>query len=396
MAVGAHAPELNLQEPHQVIGGDLALVTKVAGVDVCQLLCQDEELLVGERLQVNDGSEHVRHVLAGKATLGQAAAQGLVAKDAATAVLYGLGRSSHDDAQVLRLSLERVVIHGEDLLVVVLARDGVGDFVQVDQLVDHDEHALVARTHQKARQQLDVVVPVIVSDDGAVAQLRLCLGLGAVLSAQPLDHVGKLLLVLLQVGHAVAPEHAGEVKAVDHLVQRSELLPQQGCLVPAGLHPLLDRGNPAVEDEAERAPLWAGLGRDVADELAIGGKPLALVALQAALRGEIRVCHHKALAHGVGANGLEQEALAGAIAAHEEAERRAAVLYEAKVREEGLDLPLSTDGDVGQADARHDAALERVDDDGGDALGNPGLLLCHLTALLPVCVKGNPSTAATQ
>ena len=93
---------------------------------------------------------------------------------------------------------------------------------------------------------------------------------------------------------------------------------------------------------------------------------------------------------------LEQEALAGAIAAHEEAEGRAAALYEAKVREEGLDLPLSADGDVGQADARHHAALERVDDDGGDALGNPGLLLCHLTALLPVCVKGNPSTAATQ
>ncbi|WP_417137674.1 BREX system ATP-binding domain-containing protein, partial [Paratractidigestivibacter faecalis] len=46
---------------------------------------------------------------------------------------------------------------------------------------------------------------------------------------------------LLQVGHAVAPEHAGEVKAVDHLVQRSELLPQQGSLVRTGLHLLLDR-----------------------------------------------------------------------------------------------------------------------------------------------------------
>lgn len=69
-------------------------------------------------------------------------------------------------------------------------------------------------------------------------------------------------------------------------------------------------------------------------------------------------------------DGLQQEALACAIATHEKAEARAALGDEPQIGKEGLNLNLATHGDVGQADARDDAALEGVEDHGGHALGD--------------------------
>ena len=70
---------------------------------------------------------------------------------------------------------------------------------------------------------------------------------------------------------------------------------------------------------------------------------------------------------------LEQEALAAAVASHQEPERRASVGDEVQVVQERLDLARAPDGDVGQPDARHHAALQRVDDDGRHAAGDLGL-----------------------
>ena len=133
---------------------------------------------------------------------------------------------------------------------------------------------------------------------------------------------------------------------------------------------LAHRGHPAIEDQCEGPAFRPRLGREVADELAIGGEALSLPALQATLRGEIGICYYEVLAHGVRADRLEQEALARSVASHEEAEGCAAVLDEVEVREQGANLGLAADGDVRQADSRYDAAFQRVEDDGGDALGN--------------------------
>ena len=128
--------------------------------------------------------------------------------------------------------------------------------------------------------------------------------------------------------------------------------------------------DPAVEDEAERAPFGPRLGRKVADELAVGGQTLALAALQPALGRQVRVGDHEVLAHGVRADGLEQEALAGAVAADQKAKRGPAVGDEVEVGQKSADLNLAAHGDIGQADARHDAALQGVQDDGGHAPGH--------------------------
>ena len=85
-----------------------------------------------------------------------------------------------------------------------------------------------------------------------------------------------------------------------------------------GGHLLLHVRDPAVEDERERPALGTRLGGEVGDELAVGGEALALGALQAPLGREVRVGHHEVAPHGVVADGLQQEALAAAVLAHDE------------------------------------------------------------------------------
>ena len=242
MRVGPYATKLDLEEVNQVVLGKRRRPAKVAGMDLHELFDQHQQLLIGERLQADDGREHVFEVLARKTALSETAAQGLVGKDAAASVFDRGWRAAHDHAHVLCLALQRVVVHGQDLLVVVLARDGVGNLVQVYELVDEHQHALVATADQKACDELDVVIPVVVADDGRGAQLGACLALGAVLAANPFGHAAHGLFVTLRDGHAVTAEHAGEVKAVDHFLKWSEL-GIDGRLVGVGA-----RGDPAIQN----------------------------------------------------------------------------------------------------------------------------------------------------
>lgn len=134
------------------------------------------------------------------------------------------------------------------------------------------------------------------------------LALGAVLAANPFGHAAHALFVTLRDSRAITAEHAGEVEAVDHLLERSEL-GIDGRLVGIGA-----RGDPTIQDKVECTALGARFGRYVADELAIGGQALALATLQPALRRKVGIGDDKALAHGVRANSLEQKALARAVA----------------------------------------------------------------------------------
>ena len=87
------------------------------------------------------------------------------------------------------------------------------------------------------------------------------------------------LFVALGYGRAIAAEHAGEVEAVDHFLERGQL-GIDDRLVDVGV-----RGDPAIKNKVERTALGARFSRYVADELTVGGKALSLAALQAALRG---------------------------------------------------------------------------------------------------------------
>ena len=83
-------------------------------------------------------------------------------------------------------------------------------------------------------------------------------------------------------------------------------------------------------------------------------------------------------------DGLEQKALAGAVATDQKAEACAAVGDETQIGEQGANLDLASHGDIGKADARDHAALERVENDGGDALGHAGCCGCGITHSLGI------------
>ena len=228
---------------------------------------------------------------------------------------------------------------------------------------------MVAGAAQEGGEQLEVVVPVVVPDGDVDAELLARLRLVAELAAEPLRDACLRVVVPLEVGAPVHGEQTCEVVAVHKLLQVAdggEDATLDGIREPRavradavferdlGLHV----GYPPVEYEVKGAALRLRLGGEVAYELAIRGKALAVAALQATLRREVRVAHDEALAHGVVADGLQQEALAGTVAAHDEAEARAAFGHKVKVMQQGRDLSLAPDRDVRKADAWDDAALE--------------------------------------
>ena len=130
----------------------------------------------------------------------------------------------------------------------------------------------------------------------------------------------------------------------------------------------LDVRDPAVEHEVQRSAIRPCLRREVADELSIGSKALTARSLEAALRGEVGVADDEVVAHCMVPDGLQEEALARAIAAHEEAEGGASLLHELQVMEQCGNLAFAADRDIGEADTRNDAAFEGIDDDSGNAL----------------------------
>lgn len=143
-------------------------------------------------------------------------------------------------------------------------------------------------------------------------------------------------------------------------------------LKPFGKHVLLHARNPAIEDERERTAFGARLGRHVADELLVGGKALAVAALEATFGGEVGIDDDEVAVHRVVADGLQQEALAASVLADDEAKGGPAIGDDVDIVQQGVYLGFASDGDVGQADTWHDATLEGVEHGRCDALGDLG------------------------
>ena len=126
---------------------------------------QCEKLVVAHASQANDGTIHVDDV--SHASIVEAAFEGFVAEQSAARIFEKLRCAAENDAEVWGLSLQAVVEHGEQFFVIVFATDAVGDFVEVDALVDEDEQSAVACFFGKSCEELDEVIPVVVVDDAA-------------------------------------------------------------------------------------------------------------------------------------------------------------------------------------------------------------------------------------
>ena len=268
------------------------------------------------------------------------------------------------------LPLHDVVVHHQYLLIVVLAGDCMGYLHDVHKLVYHDNEALVARADEKRRQQLDVVVPVVVGDNDVYAEILLGLGLGGVLSAQPPYGAGSLLVVSGGERLVVGVDDPREIEAVNHVLKTADfgvdLLFNCGVeerIVGAGSggdHLGADIGYPLLKYERERASVGLCADAHIAHELPVGRETLTLRAHQAALRGEVGVGGDEPSVHKVLAHGLKHEALSASVSSDDEAEKCAAFLGDVHVVEKRVYLRSTSDRDVSKPCARNYAALQRV------------------------------------
>ena len=134
----------------------------------------------------------------------QTGTQCLIAVYAPAAVFDGLRRRAHDDAQILRLALQSVIIHGEQLLIIILSGDGIGDLVKIDQLIDHDHHARIAGMTEKDGKELQIIIPVIIRDEDIDPELFLCFPLQRIFAAEPADDLRLRLIIAFQIRVVIA------------------------------------------------------------------------------------------------------------------------------------------------------------------------------------------------
>ena len=224
----------------QQVGGGIP-----TGVDVTQPGEQDVEVLRGQVLQSQDGPGVVDQPRSGEGVLGQSGLQRLVAVQAAAGVQEEVRGTSEQEPQVGGAALKAVVDDPQDLLVVGVARLGVGQLVQVDHLVQANEQTGEPGHGHEPGEQLELVVEVRVVDDRAYPERGPGIGAGAVLPAQPAHRVGLELVVAGVVPGPVCGDHLGEVVAADHLRQHVQTL---------------------ADDRLGARPRFAGLGQGLGDE----------------------------------------------------------------------------------------------------------------------------------
>ena len=252
------------------------------------------------------------------------------------------------------------------------------DLVDVHEFIDKDEHPRIARLPQECGEEFQILVPVVVRDDDVHAKIVPRLGFRRVFPAEPACDLRPLLIIAVPIGMVVERQKPRKVKAVHKIVQpiddRSNApINDSGKIWILGgdtvlRHDfLLYAADPTVEDERERPALGRCLRRHIADELTVRREPLSAGPLQASLGREVGIHHDKILCHDIAADRLQKEALSAAVASDNEAKRSSAALDHLHIGEQRLDLAAPSDGNVRKADARHNAALERIHERLGNA-----------------------------
>ena len=256
--------------------------------------------------------------------------------------------------------------------------DAVGNLEDIDKLIYEDHQPAVACLTEEISHELEIVVPVVIGDDHRYAELLPCLCLRGILAAEPFEHLSFELVVSLDERAVIEREETGEVEAVDELLH----LPDDGhdtllytflklWIVHADVVALrrsrLHRTDPSVKDHGQGTALRFRLHTEVADQLAVGGKALPLVAVEPALRREVGIDNHELPVHDIVADGLKKKRLTTAVFADNEPERGTAFAHDIHVVKQRLDLFATANGDERQTHTRYHTALERTDDALGDA-----------------------------
>ena len=251
------------------------------------------------------------------------------------------------------------------------------DLVDVHELVDEDEHPCIARLAQECGKEFQILVPVVVRDDDIhteiVPRLRLC----RILPTKPACNLRPLLIIAVPIGMIVERQKPRKVEPMHEIIQPIDdggnpPVNSSGKIGVLGSDTvlrhdfLLYAADPTVKDERECPALGRCLRRHIADELAVRCETLSTRPLQASLGREVGIHHDEILCHDIAADRLQKEALPAAVASNDKAERSPAALDHLHIGEQCLNLAAPSDGDVREADARHNTALECIH----ECLGN--------------------------
>ena len=132
-----HLQYMVLDEADEIRCAELARIAIQTAMHVCELFAQHQHFLRLQRLQMDDRRQQIPGARLGEFAFSQTGTQCLIAVYAPAAVFDGLRRRAHDDAQILRLALQSVIIHGEQLLIIILSGDGIGDLVCLHAVTRH-------------------------------------------------------------------------------------------------------------------------------------------------------------------------------------------------------------------------------------------------------------------
>ena len=211
---------LHLNKLHPLLLPDAASIPVKPRMHIRQLFRQDKHFLRGKRLQTDDRRHHIPGALHRKPALLQTRAECLIAVDTAARILDALRRTGHQHPDIVRFSLERVIVHRQNLLVVVVARDRIRDLVDVHKFIDKDHQSLVTGLPEEKREQLQVIVPVLVCDDDIHPQILPGLRPCRVLPSEPLENLRLLCVVSVLLCLEVQRQQPCKIKPVNHPADR--------------------------------------------------------------------------------------------------------------------------------------------------------------------------------
>ena len=186
--------------------------------------------------------------------------------------------------------MEHIVVDRENLFVVVLPRDAVWNFVEINELIDEYQQSLIARAAQKQCKELQKVVPVVIGDHQIDAELRFSLCARRIFSAQPFHDTGADFVLAGFHCTEIPNKQLRKLVAVEHFAQSMHALENFGFAAGEKFRrsgPDAFGGqfrpqprHPALQNQSERSAFGHGFRCEVLHQFTISGEPLSFRAGQ--------------------------------------------------------------------------------------------------------------------
>ena len=90
----------------------------------------------------------------------------------------------------------------------------MGDLVNVDQFIDHNHHARITGQPEESREQLQIVVPVVIRNHHIDAQFISCFAFQRVFPAEPSDDFGFRPVISVHIGAVIGGEQLCKFKTM--------------------------------------------------------------------------------------------------------------------------------------------------------------------------------------